>query len=254
MRDRADGPPDLLIVERAKGMAFAAGALVFPGGRVDPGDHALATALGGGEDLPARIAAIREGRSRKLDCPSGLTPIPGAAALASIRRALHAGEAFADALAAADIALDPDALVPFAQWRPAHRHLRIFDTRFYLAALPEGSPEPSADEGETVRLFWASAATVLSDADAGRATIIYPTPPQPGATGIACGLCGCGRRCGRPSGRNDHPVHRAPRGRRASLYPGRPWLSGHVGIADPGNPRLSVSWRAGAALSTFSTQ
>ena len=174
MRDRADGPPDLLIVERAKGMAFAAGALVFPGGRVDPGDHALAAALGGGEDLPARIAAIRE-TIEEAGLPIGLAPIPGAAALASIRRALHAGQPFADALAAEGIALDPGALVPFAQWRPAHRHMRIFDTRFYLATLPEGSPEPSADEGETVRLFWASAATVLTDADAGRATIIYPT-------------------------------------------------------------------------------
>ena len=35
VRDRPEGPPDLLMVERAEGMAFAAGALVFPGGRID---------------------------------------------------------------------------------------------------------------------------------------------------------------------------------------------------------------------------
>jgi 8-oxo-dGTP pyrophosphatase MutT (NUDIX family) len=35
-RDAA-GAPELLMVERAKAMAFAGGALVFPGGRIDPG-------------------------------------------------------------------------------------------------------------------------------------------------------------------------------------------------------------------------
>ena len=45
-REAADGgPPELLMVERAKAMAFAAGAMVFPGGRVDPGDHLLAEVI-----------------------------------------------------------------------------------------------------------------------------------------------------------------------------------------------------------------
>ena len=38
VRDRPDGPPELLMVERSEGMAFAAGALVFPGGRIDAAD------------------------------------------------------------------------------------------------------------------------------------------------------------------------------------------------------------------------
>ncbi len=45
-RDTPAGPPELLMVELANAMAFAGGALVFPGGRVDPGDHALAAVLG----------------------------------------------------------------------------------------------------------------------------------------------------------------------------------------------------------------
>ncbi|MBC7985273.1 MAG: NUDIX hydrolase, partial [Sphingomonadaceae bacterium] len=67
IRDRADAPPELLMVERAAGMAFAGGAMVFPGGRIDPGDHALAANAAlhhGGSGVPdetaARIAAIRE--------------------------------------------------------------------------------------------------------------------------------------------------------------------------------------------------
>src|SRR3546814_8670219 len=41
-RETGAAPPDLLFVERAHTMTFAAGAIVFPGGRVDPGDHDLA--------------------------------------------------------------------------------------------------------------------------------------------------------------------------------------------------------------------
>jgi hypothetical protein len=66
-------------------------------------------------------------------------------------------------------------LTYFARWRPAHEHMRIFDTRFYLAAWPEGAAEPVVDATENSRLLWASAQQVLADCDAGRATIIFPT-------------------------------------------------------------------------------
>ena len=59
IRPTAEGPPDILVVERAAGMAFAGGAIVFPGGRVDPADHALAAMIGRPDDA-ARITAIRE--------------------------------------------------------------------------------------------------------------------------------------------------------------------------------------------------
>ena len=55
------GAPEILMMERAANMAFAAGALVFPGGRIDPDDHITAAALAPElDDAPARIAAIRE--------------------------------------------------------------------------------------------------------------------------------------------------------------------------------------------------
>ncbi|WP_019515749.1 NUDIX hydrolase [Sphingomonas sp. Mn802worker] len=175
-RERSGGPPELLMVERAQKMAFAAGAMVFPGGRVDPGDHALAQTLGADDDgeTAARIAAIRE-TIEEAGLPVGLTATPSLAALTKMRRALHAGTAFADVLRAAGVTLDLDTLVPFARWRPAHRHRRIFDTRFYLARLPGDAPEACVDQTENVRLAWASAAGVLADADAGRLSIIFPT-------------------------------------------------------------------------------
>ena len=51
MRAVAGGPPELLMTERTGRMAFAAGALVFPGGRIDADDHATA------EAWPSQIVA-----------------------------------------------------------------------------------------------------------------------------------------------------------------------------------------------------
>lgn len=78
LRDRQDGPPDLLMVERSAAMAFAAGALVFPGGRIDPGDHLLADTVQQ-EDATARIAAIRE-TIEEAGIAVGLSPLPGSSA------------------------------------------------------------------------------------------------------------------------------------------------------------------------------
>ena len=57
-RDSADGP-SILVVERSARMAFAAGAIVFPGGRIDDADYRLAEALGRPADS-AKVTAIRE--------------------------------------------------------------------------------------------------------------------------------------------------------------------------------------------------
>ena len=169
------GAPEVLMVERAKAMAFAGGALVFPGGRIDPGDDELAATLGGDvDDRAARIAAIRE-TIEEVGLPVGLARMPGAEVLARLRRSLHDGAAFGPALEVAGLSLDPAALMPFARWRPNHPHARIFDTRFYLARLPDESPEPVVDDTENVRVFWMSAQGVLDEADAGRARIIFPT-------------------------------------------------------------------------------
>lgn len=173
-RDRPGEPPELLIVERAKNLAFAGGMLAFPGGRIDPGDHALADALGGGGDMAARIAAIRE-TIEEAGLPIGLSALPDPATLATLRRAFHDGVPIGDALATAGLALDPATLVAFARWCPNHPHARIFDTLFFLAELPPGSPEPKVDATENARLFWASAAEALAMCDRGEAAAIFPT-------------------------------------------------------------------------------
>jgi 8-oxo-dGTP pyrophosphatase MutT (NUDIX family) len=168
LRDVAGGPPELLMVERSRAMAFAGGALVFPGGRIDPGDHLLTDCH---EDAAARVAAIREtieeaGLALGLDCD--------AHSLAALRAALHAGAPFGRLLEEAGLALDLDVLVPFARWLPYGLPHRVFDTRFYLARAPEGA-EPQVDGSENVRLLWITAQGALDLADRGEALVIYPT-------------------------------------------------------------------------------
>ncbi|MGI4731552.1 MAG: NUDIX domain-containing protein [Janthinobacterium lividum] len=170
MRERPGSAPDLLMVQRSRAMAFAAGAWVFPGGRIDPGDHALADPAV--EDGAARVAAIRE-TLEEAGIAIGIDVARDR--VATLRAALTAGEPFAAALAREGATLHPERLVPFARWLPAHRTSRIFDTRFYLARLPDGAAAASVDGTENDRSLWTSARDLLARADAGAAALIFPT-------------------------------------------------------------------------------
>ncbi len=173
-RDRIGAAPELLMVERSAAMAFAGGAMVFPGGRVDPGDRTLAAELGLDDDDGAgRIAAMREAVEEARVAP-GITP-GDADTIDRLRRAVLDGATIGAGLDAVAARFDPEALVPFARWLPLGMRHRIFDTLFYLARLPEDAPEPQVDATENSRLVWITAADMLAEADAGRATIIFPT-------------------------------------------------------------------------------
>ena len=73
VRERSAGAPEILMVERAAGMVFAAGAWVFPGGRIDRADERLGD-LSGMADGAARVAAIREALEETA-IPVGLSPV-----------------------------------------------------------------------------------------------------------------------------------------------------------------------------------
>lgn len=163
LRDRPAGPPEILMVERAAAMAFAGGALVFPGGRIDPGDRALALAMGNG-DLAPRLAAIRE----TIEEAGIAIGVDGD--VAEMRAMLAEGEPIG-ALAP----VDPSMLIPYARWRPDHVPVRVFDTWFYVARLPDDAPPARVDATENVRTLWITATDALHAADRGEATLLFPT-------------------------------------------------------------------------------
>lgn len=173
MRSGVAGTPEMLMMERAETMAFAAGALVFPGGRIDPQDEALAARFPQ-PDAAARIASIRETIEETGVVPA-LTSSPEPAVAAAIRQGLAAGTPFAELIERHGLSLDLGALTPFARWCPNFRETRRFDTLFYLAEAPAGAQSATPDDAEAVHAFWATAGQVLEEIESGRAHAIFPT-------------------------------------------------------------------------------
>lgn len=173
VRERPGGAPELLMVERAERMAFAGGALVFPGGRIDEEDRLLASRFSG-EDAPARLAAIRE-TLEETAIPVGLAPLPSLETARALQRDLVAEQPFAELLDRHRLALQPGDLTPLARWVPSFHVKRRFDTCFYIAAAPAGDWQPNPIEAECTGAFWLSAAEVLERDRSGEAQLIFPT-------------------------------------------------------------------------------
>ena len=173
VREVACGPPELLMVERAAGMAFAGGALVFPGGRIDEADMRLGEDLGL-PDGAARIAAIRE-TIEETAVPVGLTPVPSHELALQAQAALIAERRLSDVLSDLGLSVDAATLVPLARWVPKFHASRRFDTMFFLAQAPRGDWSPHPIESECTHAFWQSAAEVLERDRDGAAQLIFPT-------------------------------------------------------------------------------
>lgn len=167
------------MVERAAKLAFAGGASVFPGGRIDEQDRMLSRAMAladhpdGG---PARIAAIRECFEETGLLPA-LTQPADSKLVGEARQELEAGVTFAEVLARRGWRLNPDMLVYFARWRPAnaHQETRIFDTRFFLVTLGTGAVGLAVDGTENDSLHWTTAAMALERAERGEIKLVAPT-------------------------------------------------------------------------------
>ena len=167
IRDRAGKPPELLVVERSATMSFAAGAIVFPGGRIDEADRVMSA------DDAAKVTAVRETLEESA-VAVGLGALDAADGPA-LQAALIGGEDFADLVRRCGLSLDLAALIPFARWQPAFVHARIFDTMFYLARAPTGDWRPIPQPGECAAAEWASAAELLARIERGEASAIFPT-------------------------------------------------------------------------------
>lgn len=176
---------EVFMVVRHHQIDFASGALVFPGGKVDPDDHAegaLAMLDGAISGLEAfQIAAIREAFEEcgvLLARRSGSDELIAGADLAGyaeLRLDVQASrESFIDFLQREELRLAGDLLVPFAHWITPEMVPRRFDTHFFVAMAP--TDHLAIHDGhESVDSIWITPRAAIEDARTGRRTVIFPT-------------------------------------------------------------------------------
>jgi 8-oxo-dGTP pyrophosphatase MutT (NUDIX family) len=188
-----DGPTEAIevfMMVRHHQIEFQSGALVFPGGSVDPGDQDVfgnpeLYAGGEGRDVTAlsfRIAAVRETfeesgilLARRRGSEQLLTAAPAAELADRHRTARCEGSAsFTQFLADNQLELALDLLVPYAHWITPVNMPKRFDTWFFLAAAP---PEQVGrhDGKESIDSIWLSPRQALEGAANGRFTLPFPT-------------------------------------------------------------------------------
>jgi 8-oxo-dGTP pyrophosphatase MutT (NUDIX family) len=181
LRDGKDGI-EVFMVVRHDGMAFAGGALVFPGGSVDATDHALAETLQTDGCDAVRIAALRETFEEcgvLLAHTEAGKALVGAASLRRIeatwRRKLAQGEVrFADMVRDEQLRLAHDRLVLFAHWITPEAQPKRFDTKFFLAVAP--ADQLAVHDGhESVHSDWVTPQHAVSEAEAGRYRLVFAT-------------------------------------------------------------------------------
>ncbi|MGA9776600.1 MAG: NUDIX hydrolase [Candidatus Dormiibacterota bacterium] len=185
-----DGPPEVLLLERADRAHFAPRAQVFPGGSVDPDDRdprwrelwspGALVGLDPRAPLELRIAAVRETFEEcgvLLAEPIGELPVPTAAGLERERSAwrLDGRGSFFQLMERLGLRPSATDLIFCAHWLTPEGLSHRFDARFFLAELPrDQSPRPDP-MGESGRWRWADPATALEEGRQGECQVLPPT-------------------------------------------------------------------------------
>lgn len=181
LRDSADGP-QVWLLTRVTQMVFAGGMAVFPGGRVDEADQHLPFA--GGSDgaaaqrfgcSPAEARALVGAAVREVFEETGVLLTVPVADLSAARADVEAGRAsFGDLLRAHDLAVDGDALRAWSRWVTPEGEVRRYDTRFFVAAMPDGV-EPQEVTTEASAAAWFGVGAALEAAQRGELGMLPPT-------------------------------------------------------------------------------
>lgn len=161
-RDGASGM-EVLLLKRSSRSSFMANVIVYPGGAVDAGDHALAqsprvrSSRGLWADDWTRahaIAALREAYEESGMLVAEFGRPVSVEALDAERRRLLAGERSFDAiLEDFDAHLSLDAIWYFDRWVTPSWETKRYDALFFLVRAPEGQIA-RCDETETVEGDW----------------------------------------------------------------------------------------------------
>jgi 8-oxo-dGTP pyrophosphatase MutT (NUDIX family) len=189
LRDGPDGL-EVFMVVRHHAIDFASGALVFPGGRVDDNDFALAgnAALCPNPDglateaMAFRLAAIRETFE---ECgvlfarPRTSAALIDGASLRNVERTHRAPLAegrisFGAVLTAFSLLPATDLLTHFAHWITPRNQPKRYDTHFFLAEAP--AEHLAVHDGEeAVDSLWITPRQVLTDTAARRFKLVFAT-------------------------------------------------------------------------------
>ncbi|MBV9541347.1 MAG: NUDIX hydrolase [Alphaproteobacteria bacterium] len=184
LRDGSEGL-EVFMVKRHHQIDFVAGALVFPGGKLEKGDSeaALAQHCDCDPSWSPEMRALGAGAIREAFEESGILLARDARTgefvtaerleeLQHYRSKLDKREAqLADVLEKEKLRLALDQLVHFAHWITPANMPKRFDTHFFLASSPVGHIG-SHDGRESVDSVWTSPLGAISDK---KWTVIFPT-------------------------------------------------------------------------------
>jgi glyoxylase-like metal-dependent hydrolase (beta-lactamase superfamily II)/8-oxo-dGTP pyrophosphatase MutT (NUDIX family) len=169
---------EVLMLRRAERAGdMRSGAVVFPGGVLDPVDRAAHGHLSGLDDATASrwlklavggldfwVAALRECFEEVGLLPAlamGVPP-PELESLAPWRERLQRGEtSWQDFCARHGLAFDVSGMHYLSHWLTPPGHPKRFDTRFLVAKAPAGQ-RAIADLGEALELMWLTPADALA--------------------------------------------------------------------------------------------
>ena len=194
LRDHRRHGLQAFLLRRVRSMAFAPGAYVFPGGSVDPrdGEAALAwsgpppaewgTAFQADETLARELvcAAVRETFEETLVLlagPTGETVVDdtrGDEWEADRRALLDRSLSFGEFLDRRGLVLRSDLLRPWAHWITPKMEPKRYDTRFFVAAMPEGQRARDVST-EADRVAWVRPVEAVERARSGEWAMLPPT-------------------------------------------------------------------------------
>lgn len=161
LRDGARGP-EVFVQHRQQTMDFAAGAVVFPGGRCDPDDVAK------GADLALSSATVADHVHRWR-----LVPADGDRAV-DARTLVATG--LRELVEETGLVAEPEALLPWDRWVTPEGPPKRFDVSFYVLPVPHGSArQPAHLTSEAVDSRWEAAADLLAAGRDGSVRLMTPT-------------------------------------------------------------------------------
>ncbi|TDB91158.1 NUDIX hydrolase [Actinomadura sp. 7K534] len=194
LRDHDRHGLQVFLLRRVRSMAFAPGAYVFPGGAVDPRDGEAELAWCGrppadwgaafkADEALARelvCAAVRETFEETLVLlagPTGETVVDdtrGDDWEADRQALLDRSLSFGDFLDRRGLVLRSDLLRPWAHWITPKVEPKRYDTRFFVAAMPEGQRARDVST-EADRAAWVRPAEAAERVRAGEWMMLPPT-------------------------------------------------------------------------------